>query len=104
MGVAESFENRIQDALRIKFDPEVPTFSLGNLEHNLTDLLRGASYGIDPVLSALLNCTVGGSGPQPLEVEIIAGATRDEKRRALQELEQRLTQLQQADVEPELVS
>jgi len=104
MAVADKFESRIQDALRIKFDPDLPTFSEGILERNLTDLLRCASYGIDPALSALLNCTVGGAGNQPLEVEVIAGATGDEKKIALRELEQQLIALQQADIKPELVS
>ena len=104
MVIAEKFESRIQDAIRIKFDPDFPTFSESVLEHNLADLLRSADYGIDPVLSTLLNCTVGGAGSQPLEVGLIAAASLDEKRNALRELEKRLGGLLGAGIAPELVS
>jgi len=98
----ETFESRIQSALQVKLDIDFP-ISKGNIRPNLDDLLRSANYGSDAVLLALLNCTVGGSGNQPLEAELVAAASPEEKKRALQELMNSLLKLQKAGVEQTLV-
>ncbi len=103
MVVTQSFESRIKDALKVKLDPEAPTFDRRMAEENLADLLRGAEQGVDPLLLILLNCTVGGSGYQPLEAELVAAATPEEKKAALTELEGQLTQLGGTDIAPDLI-
>jgi hypothetical protein len=98
MVAIQSFEGRIKDALQVKLDPDVPTFDPRMAEENLADLLRTAGQGVDPLLLTLLNCTVGGSGYQPLEAELVADASRQEKQAAICELENQLSRLQQTDV------
>jgi hypothetical protein len=99
----QSFESRIKDALQIKLDPDVPTFDRRTADDNLADLLRVAGQGVDPLLLNLLNCTVGGSGYQPLEAKLIADASQREKQAAIHELENRLSKLQQTGIVTALI-
>jgi len=99
---AEKFESRIETALQDKLDIDSPYFK-ETIGRNLNGLLRGARNGTDAVLLELLNCTVGGAGNQPLEGELVAAATANEKRNALRKLANSLSELQKAGVEQKLV-
>ncbi len=105
--VNTEFENRFETALQDELGIDSPTFKQ-TIEDNLKGLQRAARSGsTDAVLSALLGSSAEGGayvGSQPLlnNQEFLEG-TDEDKKRALRKLADRLSELQKAEVKPELV-
>jgi hypothetical protein len=74
----KEFEQFVDDALRIKFNPESE-----NLSHQIGEASLSARYGKDPFLRTILNSTIGGPVPRggvmASETTVVAAASEDEK-------------------------
>jgi hypothetical protein len=90
---------RTLEAINIKFCARSRV-----LANSLDELERSIPYGVDASLSSVLNCTIGGAGPQPLEAEVIAAADQASKKAALQLVINQLFKLRDEQVLTEKVS
>ena len=75
---SEQLIQRTLDAIDVKFRADLPT-----LVSSLNDLKFSVGYDLDAVLRTVLNSTIGGAGPQPLEAEVVDAADYQTKRNAV---------------------
>lgn len=99
------FVDLIKDALDVLFgvDADSPPLTQ-DLQLSLRDLLNHASC-VDEILANLLSGVSGGTDNSPIltGAEIVSTASQDEKREAIQELAERLSELPQTDTTTALI-